>query len=69
MNPAFRKAIYDLPLCEGDIETPSVFVTGGKRKMLFQIQRLCVMLQEANLKAWSTLDLTKSFGWNNAEGQ
>ena len=27
------------------------------------------MLQEADKRAWSTEDLTKSFGWNNAEGQ
>ena len=35
--------------------------------MLFQIQRLLVMLQTANVRAWSTEDLTKSFGWENKQ--
>lgn len=37
--------------------------------MLFEIQRLCVFLQEVNKKAWSTKDLTQSFGWHGGEAQ
>lgn len=36
--------------------------------MLFEIQRMLVMLQEADTRAWSTTDLTKSFGWKQNEG-
>ena len=44
MNPAFRTAIYDLPLSEGTLENATTYVKGGKRKMLLEIQRLFVML-------------------------
>jgi len=69
MNPAFRRAIYALPLCDGSITKPTNFVKGGKRKMLLEIQRLFVMLQATDRKACSTLDLTKSFGWGAGDGQ
>lgn len=36
---------------------------------MFEIQRLLVMLQTADVRAWSTEDLTKSFGWKQNEGQ
>jgi hypothetical protein len=36
--------------------------------MLFEIQRMLVMLQEADTRSWSTTDLTKSFGLQNNEG-
>ena len=54
MNPAFRKAIYDLPLCQGSLNNPTQFVKGGARKMLLEIQRLFVMLQCCDRKAFST---------------
>ena len=69
MNPAFRSAVFGLPLCDGSLNKPTEFVKGGKRKMLFEIQRLCVFLQEVNKKAWSTKDLTQSFGWYGGEAQ
>jgi ubiquitin carboxyl-terminal hydrolase 40 len=68
-TPQFREAIYSLPLCEGHIEHKTKFVKGKKGEMLFQIQRLLVMLQTADVRAWSTEDLTKSFGWENKQGQ
>ena len=37
MNPAFRSAMYDLPLCDGTLENKTNFVKGGKRKMLLEI--------------------------------
>ena len=67
MNPAFRKAIYDLPLCKGSLNNPTQFVKGGARKMLLEIQRLFVMLQCCDRKAFSTTDLTKSFGWGEGD--
>ena len=36
--------------------------------MLLEIQRLHAMLQSSNKKAWSTEDLTESFGWHGNEG-
>jgi len=69
MNPAFRSAIFQLPLCEGTLEHKTDFVKGGKRKGLLEIQRLFVMLQCADRKACSTQDLTKTFGWHAGEGQ
>ena len=69
MNPPFRQAIFDLPLCDGDINTASDFLRGGKRRMLLEIQKLFVFLQEANSRAWSTKTLTEAFGWGQAEGQ
>ena len=68
MNPTFRQAIYDLPLCEGTLDNPTNFVKGGKRRMLLEIQRLFVMLQTSNRKACSTEAMTKSFGWGQGEG-
>ena len=69
MNPQFREAIYSLPLCDGALDQPTNFVKGGKRKMLLEIQRCFVMLQCSNRSAISTYELTKSFGWNQNEGQ
>jgi len=69
MNPGFRSAIFRLPLCDGSLDKLTEFVKGGKRKMLLEIQRLCVFLQEVNKKAWSTKDLTHSFGWHGGEAQ
>jgi ubiquitin carboxyl-terminal hydrolase 40 len=69
LTPQFREAVYNLPLCEGTIDKRSDFVKGKKGAMLFEIQRLLVMLQSAQVRAWSTEDLTKSFGWASNEGQ
>ena len=68
MNPAFRTAIYSLPLSEGTLENATTYVKGGKRKMLLEIQRLFVMLQSANRRSYSTESLTQSFGWGQGEG-
>jgi hypothetical protein len=64
MTPQFREAIYNLPLVESDISEPLKFGKNHRaRKMLFEIQRMLVILQTADTRAWSTTDLTKSFGW------
>ena len=68
MNPAFRAAIYGLPLSEGTLENATTYVKGGKRKMLLEIQRLFVMLQAANRRSYSTESLTQSFGWGQGDG-
>ena len=69
MNPAFRSAMFNLPLCEGTLENPTDFVKHSKkRQMLLEIQRLLAMLQASDKRAWSTEDLTKSFGWHGNEG-
>ena len=68
LNPAFRSAIFSLPLCNGALDQPSGYVKGNtKNKILLEIQRLCVFLQEADKRAWSTKDLTDAFGWNSNE--
>lgn len=69
MNPAFRDAVFQLPLCDGSLDKPTEFVKGKKREMLLEIQRLSVFLQTADKRAWSTQDLTRSFGWLGQEGQ
>jgi hypothetical protein len=69
MTPQFRQAIFNLPLCDEAIDKQVQFGMSKKsHKMLFEIQRMLVMLQEADTRSWSTTDLTKSFGWQNNEG-
>jgi hypothetical protein len=35
LTPQFREAIYNLPLCGGNIENKAGFVKGKKGEMLF----------------------------------
>jgi hypothetical protein len=49
------------------IDEPSDFVKGQKREILFAIQKLFVILQESEMRAFSTEELTKAFGWINNE--
>ena len=69
MNHLFRSAFYSLPLCDENTNEKRQF---GKNKrasnLLFEIQRLLVMLQAADTRAWETTDLTKSFGWQQNQG-
>ena len=58
-----------MPLCDGTIDKATDFVRGRKYKILLEIQRLLVFLQEADTRAWSTEALTKSFGWGAGQGQ
>jgi ubiquitin carboxyl-terminal hydrolase 40 len=45
MTPQFRQAIFQLPLCEGgSLDTPSGFLSGSRRQMIFNLQRLFVLL-------------------------
>lgn len=69
MTPQFREAFFNLPLCGESIQEPLQFGKNKRaQKMLFEIQRMLVMLQKADTRAWSTTDLTKSFGWQQSEG-
>jgi len=77
MTPQLREAIFNLPLCvssssltknkEGDIDHPSEFVKGKRRRLLFAIQKLFVLLSEVNERAISTQELTTAFGWEGNE--
>jgi len=67
MTPQLREAIHELPLCvtlfltfhqEGDINTPTEFTFGDKRKVLFAIQGLFANLQMADTRAVTTRELT-----------
>ena len=74
MLPEFRQAIFQLPLCVGNIsrftilqddslDQPSQFLSGSKREMMLNIQKLFVTMQEQDSRAISTEELTKTFGW------
>ena len=45
----------------------TTFLSGKRREILFNIQRLFVLLQEEDSRAISTEQLTKAFGWHNNE--
>ena len=68
MTPELRKAVFDLPLCEGNLETPSNWVPfGQKREILLALQKLFVEMQTLDVSALSTQDLTASFRWTGDE--
>jgi uncharacterized UBP type Zn finger protein len=65
MTPQFRQAIFQLPLCDTNFDTPSTFLSGNRRQMIFNLQRLFVLLQDQDSRAITTEELTKSFGWGS----
>ncbi|CDW84271.1 ubiquitin carboxyl-terminal hydrolase 40 [Stylonychia lemnae] len=62
-----KKFSIDVNYQDGDIETPSSFLSGKRREILFNIQKLFVLLQEEDSRAITTQELTKAFGWDNNE--
>ena len=70
MTPQFRQAIYNLPIYQKNTQEALTLGKSKKAmKMIMEIQRMMMMLQAANLRAWSSEDLTKSFGWHSNEGR
>ena len=59
----FRNAIFDMPLCVDNPETPSGFLEGQKYEILFSLQKLFVQLKAGVNIAASTVEVTESFGW------
>ncbi|XP_052243350.1 ubiquitin carboxyl-terminal hydrolase 47-like isoform X4 [Dreissena polymorpha] len=57
MTPEFRNAIYKFHF-KSDT---------GVKNIPYQLQRLFLLLQTSKKRAVETMDLTKSFGWDNSE--
>ena len=68
MTPQLRSAFFALPLCDGDVTKETDFVSGRKRVLLYQIQNLFALLQESDVDAIETKQLTASFGWEAKAG-
>ena len=78
MTPQFRELIFSLPLdepkaSEGEEgkeegEKPQKWNIGARKfRILKCIQNLFAEMQESNIRATSTEQLTKAFGWENNE--
>ena len=71
MTPIFRDTVFRLPLEHGPdsqgSESPVFNLSPKKFQVLRAIQDICAQLQASDIRATSTEQLTKAFGWENNE--
>ncbi|KRW99447.1 hypothetical protein PPERSA_07932 [Pseudocohnilembus persalinus] len=66
MIPEFRKAMYDIPLCKDIIDERTDFIKNEKKfRCLIAFQKILAEMESLDVRAVSTEELTKSFGWQD----
>ena len=69
MTPLFRKMIFSLPLCESSLSSPSSFIpVGQKYNVLLSLQKLFAEMNDVDIIAMKTTNLTGAFNWEQGEG-